>query len=179
MTPLDPVVAEILALGLALLFLGASLHKLRDPRSFRAALAGYELVPRRLLGPVAFALVLAEALAGAGALLPGLRRLALGLVLALLAAYTLAIAANLARGRRGIDCGCAGPAARQPLSLGLVLRNLALALAAAAGLAPVAGRELVWLDWGTIALGAAAAAGLYLACERLLANHALLRGLRA
>jgi hypothetical protein len=176
---LDPVVGGILWLGLSLLFLGAALHKLRDAAGFRAALAGYELVPRRLLAPAALALALAEAAAGAGLLLPSLRSLALGLALILLAAYTAAIGANLLRGRREIDCGCAGPAARQPLSEGLVLRNLALALAAGAGLLPVAERPLQWLDVGTIALGAAACTALYRACDRLLANQARLRGLRA
>ncbi len=179
MTGLDPVVGGILSLGLALLFLGAALHKLRDRAGFRAALAGYELLPRRLLAPAAAALALAEAAAGAGVLVPSLRRRALGLALILLGVYTLAIGANLLRGRREIDCGCAGPAARQPLSEWLLLRNLALGLAAAAGLLPVTGRPLHWVDQGTTALGAAACAALYLACDRLLSNQARLRGLRA
>ena len=44
---------------------------------------------------------------------------------ALLLAYAAVMAINLVRGRRFIDCGCGGAA--QPLSLGLVLRNVVLA----------------------------------------------------
>ena len=51
MTPaLDPVVGGTLRGALALLFVGAALHKLRDRAAFRAALAGY--VPDAVLDRV-------------------------------------------------------------------------------------------------------------------------------
>ena len=49
----------------------------------------------------------------------------------LLAIYTGAIASNLARGRREIDCGCFASSARVPLSPWLIARNLILIAAAA------------------------------------------------
>jgi len=51
----------------------------------------------------------------------------------LLALYTLAVVVNLARGRREIDCGCFGPAARQPLSAALVSLPAARACSITAG----------------------------------------------
>ena len=44
----------------------------------------------------------------------------------LLALYAGAMAVNLARGRRDLDCGCAGPGVRRPVGEGLLIRNGAL-----------------------------------------------------
>src|SRR5262249_14927936 len=65
---------------------------------------------------------------------------------ALLGLYAAAIAVNLARGRRHLDCGCTGPALRRPISGWLVLRNLVLVAIAPADLAPLATPPLGGID---------------------------------
>src|SRR5262249_43406760 len=87
----------------------------------------------------------------------------------LLGLYAGAIAINLARGRRDIDCGCAGPAARRPISGWLVARNLVLAGIALAGCAPLAPRLLGWIDGFAVVAPTAPLAPCWTASDRLLA----------
>jgi hypothetical protein len=163
---LDPVVAGVLRAGLAWLLFAAARHKLRDRAGFRAALAGYGLLPARAV-PAAAGLLAAAELAIAGALpFPASGRAAALAAAALLALYAGAMAAALAAGRRGIDCGCAGPAGAATLGPGLVARNLLLVAAALAAALPVAPRPLLWLDALTLA-GALAAGGCLLAAGGL------------
>ena len=89
------------------------------------------------------------------------------------------MAMNLYRGRRFIDCGCAGAAGHQPLSGWLVARNLLLAVLALAAMLPVQARPLVWVDAITVAAAVGAAALLYAAGNRLIANGPDLARLRA
>jgi len=172
---LDPAVAWVARIALALLFAHAAAHKLRDLAAFRAALAGYRLAPEPALGALALALPVAE-LAAALALLAA-PRLGSVLALALLATYTLAIAANLARGRRDIDCGCFGPAARQPLSAALVARNAALLGVAVLALLPVQARALHPADALSIAGAVGFGALVFASANALLANAPRLRAL--
>ncbi len=177
MDALDPAVALTLRGALALLFAAAAWHKLRDRAYFRAALGGYALLPAAALGPVALALPLVEALAAVG-LVAGSAGGAL-LATVLLVAYTGAIAFNLARGRRDIDCGCGGPAAaRQVLSGWLVARNAVLLLAATALLLPRAERALGAADLAICALALVAATLVYTAADQLAANWPRLQALR-
>jgi hypothetical protein len=166
---MDPVVSLALRALLALLLGGAALAKLRDPRGFAAAVAGYRLLPAALATPAAAAFVAAELLLAAALWTPLRTEAALGAA-ALLALYALAIAVNLVRGRRDIDCGCGGPLGRQALSEGLVLRNLAWAAAALACALPDAPRALAWLDLVTLAAAVAAGAALNQAAGALLAR---------
>ncbi len=174
---LDPALELVLRGALALLFGSSALHKARDPAAFRAALEGYALLPARLGGVAVLALTSAEALLAATLLAPaslGARAPALLAAVALLGLYAAAIAVNLARGRRDIDCGCAGPRSRQPLSGWLVARNAllaALALACARGVAP---RPLVWIDAVTVAGGIVLLAAAWSAAHGLLAHAAAL-----
>jgi hypothetical protein len=166
MTPtLDPAVAGALRGGLALLLFGASLHKLRDRAGFRAALAGYALLPTGSLAAAAASLAAAE-LAIAGLLVPGAGRPAGLAAAALFALYAGAMLAALAAGRRGIDCGCAGPAGSQPLGPALVARNALLVVAALAASLPATPRSLAWVDAVTVA-GAIAAGSCLLAAVEL------------
>ena len=172
---IDPVWSLALRAALALLLASAAVAKLRDLRGFTAALAGYRLLPAALAGPVAAGFVAAELALALGLWLPPLRVLsALGIAL-LLSLYGVAIAINLARGRRDIDCGCGGPLARQTLSEGLVLRNLLLAGLALATALPVAPRSLGWLDLWTLVASVTAAAVLYAATNVLLARPVSVR----
>jgi hypothetical protein len=107
---------------------------------------------------------------GTGIVLPVTRSVALAGAIVLLALYGAAIAVNLRRGRREIDCGCGGPATRQPLSGWLLLRNAVLAAAAGAALLPIAPRELGTFDRFTIAAAIGVLYLLYVATNALLAH---------
>ncbi len=174
--PLDPALQWVLRIGLGTLFGFAAWHKLRAPEAFRAALDGYDLLPERAHGATTRVLPALELMAAAGFLLPGGARGAALLAAGLLLLYTGAVAVSLLRGRRDIDCGCAGPAAARAIGSDLVLRNLALLAAAiACGFAPAA-RTLVTLDAVTIGAGAATLVLLYAATESTRANaHSLPR----
>src|SRR2546428_13263493 len=113
---MDPAIDATLRAALGLLFLVAAVHKLRDFGRFRATLAEYRLLPRAVL-PVAAGLVLVAELSVAAMLVTPARGAPGPLAAcAILVVYATAIAINLARGRRHIDCGCAGPAGRRPIS---------------------------------------------------------------
>jgi hypothetical protein len=101
------------------------------------------------------------------------------LAAALLAVYTGAIAVNVARGRTDLDCGCLGPALRQPVGAGVLARNAILIAASLACLLPVRERALGWLDAFTAVAAVATAAALYAASQHLIATAPGLAGLRA
>lgn len=88
---LDPAFHAALRGALGLLLLHAAAHKLRSPARFRAAFAGYRVVPDRLVSAAAALVVLSELVAGIGLLAPGA-----GAVPALLAAALLYASADLA-----------------------------------------------------------------------------------
>jgi hypothetical protein len=168
MPELDPALRAALRGALALLWLVSAHHKLRDPAGFRVALAGYRLVPAPFVRAVAAGIAALELALGLGLLLPAGGPLPALAAAALLGLYTLAIAANLLRGRRAIDCGCG--ARPQPLGEGLVLRNAVLFSLALAAALPATGRALTGLDAATILGGAAALAMVYAAADTALAS---------
>jgi len=87
----------------------------------------------------------------------------------LLAIYAAAIAVNLRRGRRELDCGCMGFGRRRSISPGMVWRNVVLALALlAAGWLPWTSRPLNWVDVLTMVGGVCAGTLLYMAIDGLL-----------
>jgi uncharacterized membrane protein YphA (DoxX/SURF4 family) len=165
---MDPTIDLTIRAGLGLLFAVAAWHKLRDPRHFTATLAEYRLLPRRLAPAAAACVILAEL--GVVVALVSWPSTAAAAGAALLTLYGTAITVNLARGRRHIDCGCAGPAARREIGGWLVARNALVAGAAlAAGLLPVAPRSLVWLDACTILAATAMLAACWAATDHLVA----------
>ena len=165
--------------ALAIVFLVAAWQKLRDLETFEAALANYALLPNWLLAPVARVLPLLEL--GAGLALVAAPTHAAGamLVLGLLVLVTAAVAINLLRGRADVGCGCGGIEDEQRLSWALVARNGVLMLLALVALIPPTTRELVWLDYITVAGAAIAIYGLYVASSQLIANAPRLARLRA
>lgn len=126
---------------IALVFASAALGKVRHLQEFVGVVANYRLLPQRAAPAFAIAVVLVEATVALSMPLDATAR-AGGLVgAAALGAFAFAISVNLARGRTEIDCGCFQGALRQSLSLGLLVRNAALALIAlwaALPLAPIA-----------------------------------------
>ena len=176
---MDPVILQVIALALSVLWLVAAGQKLRAFRDFSAMLADYRLVPARATGVYASIVIGLELALGIGLIPPAARHLALIGTALMLSLYAAAIVVNLFRGRRHIDCGCMGPGARQPLSGWLVSRNLLLALTALVGLLPEAGRKLVWLDAFSTAAAVGVAALLYATINHLIASAPDLARLRS
>lgn len=171
---IDPALDLALRAALSLLLLTAAAHKLRDLGSFRATLAEYRLLPASAVRVGAAAVAGVEVALAVG--LHVARREALVGTAALLAVYAGAIAVNLARGRRDLDCGCGGP--RRTISGMLVARNLLLAAIAVAGLLPPSPRPVTWLDAITIAAVTAFAAAIYATVDRMIADAPALARVR-
>lgn len=173
---IDPVIDITLRTCLALLIASAAWHKLSDRFRFAGTLRAYELLPPRLVSPVASLLPLIELSIAAGLLYPPSRELAALAAMSLLALYTGAIATNLLRGRHEIDCGCFASSRRAPLSRLLIVRNLVLLSAAALLLMPARSRTLLWVDLFTAAAAVLALSLLWAAAQRLAeSGPALLR----
>lgn len=173
--------AFLARVGLALVFLVSAVAKLRDRSGARTAVEQFG-VPRRLVGPVAAGLPMAE-LACAGLLLgadPAATVGAVGAAL-LLTAFTLAIVRSLRAGR-SFDCHCFGQVGRAAIGWSTVGRNavlLALAgvtLVGAGSLAAVPAEladletEQPLLTAAVIVLGAALV-GLGLALRTLMGRY--------
>jgi len=121
-------VAIALRLFLATLFARAVWHKLSQRPSFQAELSAYRLLPVSFTLPAVYGLAAAEIFCTLGLLFSNT---AIVVAMTLLLIYAMAIAVNLWRGNRHIDCGCGGwLSPRKTLSWALVLRNLLLALLA-------------------------------------------------
>lgn len=172
---LDPALGALLAGAFALLFLSAAFHKFSDPAAFGEVLRAYRLVPEPL-ARLSLMVCLLEVTVGAGLLIGALRTDAAIAGALLLSLYAVAIAINLARGRRHLSCGCGGPNDRRPIAPWMVLRNLGLAALLALVCLPWIPRPTGWADALTIGAGTAVAALLYLSLDTLLGRVAVLRG---
>ena len=156
---LDPLLDLVLRGTLAIVLVLAALHKLRDRATFEGQLGGYDLLSASLVHPASRAIPLSE-LAVALFLLARSEHAAIcGVVL--FTGYGAAMAINLLRGRREIDCGCGGADGRQQLHPALVIRNLLLALGAAAISWPLDARALGWADYLIAAFATLALVALY------------------
>lgn len=166
MTSVDVAIAHLIVGCLTLLWIVAAIHKLRDPSAHETAVAQYALIPEWAVPATAAVLPWAELAIGVGLIFA--RPVAASASAGLLLVYALAIGINLARGRTDIDCGCSGPALRQPLSFRLVGRNVVLIAASGALLLPASPRTLHWFDGVTILLGILIVTSIYAAVEQLL-----------
>ena len=152
-----PLLGVAASVAVALLFAVAGIDKLRHRDLLPGVIANYRLLPDALVAPAAALLPGVELLVAAGLLL-GFAPLAPLVAIALLLVFAAAMAINIGRGRRHIDCGCGHVGLRQSLGWGQVVRNLVLATALLPALA--AGRAD--LGMADAALGAAAGVALYL-----------------
>ena len=170
----DPIFIIASALAIAVLLASAATHKLRAPARFRKQLADYQLLPDALVRPIARMIPVAELMIAFALLVPTWRVYAALTAAGLMALYAAAIGINLWRGRRDIDCGCAGPDQAQPLRPVLLLRNSALVgLALLASVSPVV-RDLGVFDGFVTVAASAVALLIYAAADGLLANSPLL-----
>lgn len=172
---LDPVITSLAALCGALLFGWAAVHKWRGFGEFVASVGEYRLLPAAVVPVAAFVLAAIETIVCAlllcafdgGWYLQSFGALA-GAVL--LVFYALAMAANLARGRRDLDCGCG--IVRKSISASMVVRNLMLAAFIGLASTPPSVRALGLADYATIIGALAVCAMLYAAAELLLGRAA-------
>lgn len=170
----DPIFINACALAISALLASAATHKVRSPARFRKQLGDYQLLPDALVRPSARLIPLLELAIAFALLVPVSRGWAALSAASLLALYATAIGINLWRGRRDIDCGCAGPDQAQPLRPVLLLRNSVLvALALLASVAPIA-REMNVFDGFVTLASAAVALLIYAAADGLAANSPLL-----
>jgi uncharacterized membrane protein len=123
----DPALALTAALLLGSIFAAAAVGKLWALDQFEGAVRNYRLLPERLVRPVVLGLPLVELAAAAGLVLPASRPVAAAALVVLLLAFAAAMAVNLRRGRRDIDCGCHLGPLTQRIGWALVARNILLA----------------------------------------------------
>jgi len=166
--------AAILRALLAYILARGAAHKVRERSQFVAQLQAYRLLPASLLTSMAMVLAIAEACAAITLLKLDWQWPAIGAA-ALFAIYGVAMAINLARGRRDLSCGCGGPlAAAATIDWILVARNAALtAVALLVSFVPSA--ALAPIDFAIICAGAAALLLLYEAAEQAVANRQRVR----
>jgi hypothetical protein len=170
----DPIFIIASALAIAVLLASAATHKLRAPTRFAKQLADYQLLPDSLVRPSASLIPLLELVIAFALLVPVSRAWAALSAASLLALYAAAIGINLWRGRRDIDCGCAGPDQAQPLRPILLLRNsMLVGLALLASVTPIVRDLNVFDGFVTVSAGAVALL-IYAAADGLLANSPLL-----
>jgi len=178
MPAIDPVLSLMARLVITAIFASAAVHKLRDVRSFAAAVEDYGLLPRPIITPSAILFAAIELAVAAGLWLHALRTPAALAGAGLLTLYAGAIVINLMRGRRDIDCGCSWGSTPQPLSGWLVIRNVILVLMTLGTALPVATRSFGAADGIVAVLAALALLTLAAAAQALQANAPRLARLR-
>lgn len=174
MVAVDPLLHAVAAAALVVLWGHAAAVKLRDRERLEAVVTGYRVMPDAFVPTVSLVLPAIELAVAAGLVASATRGAAAIASAVLLAGYAVAVAVNLARGRRAIDCGCGGRP--RPIHPWLVGRNALLAAVSGALLAPVGARELGVLDAANAAMMLVAAIGLYATLEQWLHNRQALAG---
>ena len=113
---------------LAVVLLTSSLPKLRATSSFAGTVQAYHLLPSRWVRPFALSLPWLELALGLLLLLGWHTRIAALTSAALLLVFLAAMGINLARGRKDLDCGCAGKKHAQKIGWQTMARNSLLGL---------------------------------------------------
>jgi hypothetical protein len=181
---IDPVIFMACQAATAIVFGAAAMTKLADLGRFRRALAAYGLVPGMLVPPLALGIALLELAVAAALPVDVARHAAAFIGLGLLAIFFVALATNLVRGNRDIDCGCWAFGQQrhgtQPALSGWHLgRVLLLAALLLPSLFQPAARAVVWVDYFTAAGSLVVAGGTFFVIDLLLANGAAAQKLRS
>lgn len=174
---LDPLFRLTITLALAVLFGSAAFEKISARAEWPGVVRNYRVIPERVAGSAAAAILAAELLTAGGLLaasvllvapaspLPALAAtlLQVGAATAagLLLLFAWALALNLRRGRTHIDCGCFGSRLGSGIAKWMVWRNLILAIMAGSLLLPRGARALTPFDAIAAAACVATAALLY------------------
>ncbi len=148
-----------LALLIALVFASAAIAKLAAWRELPGVVRNFRVLPQALIWPAAAVLPPLELAVAVGILIGRTRPSAAAAAALLFTLFGAALAINLLRGRRQIDCGCFRSGLRQPISIAVILRNVLLAACALLVLARGGTAVISSFAW---AVAAAAAATLFL-----------------
>ena len=123
--------ATLISLALAAIFIYASVDKIRDPLQFADIIAGFAILPARLISLFALSLPMFEIACGLLLLWPPTRRVGALAVALVSLVFFAALSSALLRGLT-LDCGCFGPGAPsrarmwQELGLDVVLAGASL-----------------------------------------------------
>lgn len=172
---LDPAILHSIRIAFAVLLAVAALHKLTGQDTFRDVLLDYRLLPAAIVSLLAWVIPLVELSLAAGWLLSQDLTFVATMTGSLLLVYTLAVAINLLRGRAHIGCGCGLPGSAlgdQPLSYGVVGRNVALIALALSAILPSSARVLTVFDYVVVAALLLTSGLLYAAANQLMNNGA-------
>lgn len=116
---------------LAAIFLFSAFGKLRDRRAFVSIVLDYHILPKHWARRFAAVLPWLEMAVGLMLLLGLSTRIAAALSGLLLLTFIVAMGVNLRRGRKDLNCGCAGVRHHRKISGKLILRNTLLVLLSA------------------------------------------------
>jgi hypothetical protein len=163
---IDPDFGALIAAGASLLLLAASWPKWRSHAEFLEVLRNYRVFPEFALPLMGRLIPALEAAIGIALWIPNTRSIAALCGAALILAYAGGIAANLARGRLSLDCGCAAPGERRPIAGWMVARNILLGGILACAALPWS-RPLGVVDVLTVVGGLLVLMFLYLTVDRL------------
>ena len=142
----NPWLTLAVRIALGLVFITAALPKIGDPPGFAKAIWAYQLVPGKVLNPMALTLPWLELVCGLALILGVWVRTAGVWFTALLLSFSLALSINLGR-RHPVDCGCFGTNTHQTEAERLadmrwsLLRDVGLLLLCAQLLASAASRK--------------------------------------
>lgn len=165
---IDPAIAHLIILDIAALLTWSALQKFSAQREFLDVVRAYRVLPETASRAAARLIPAVELAVAAAILAPPSRRAAGLTAAALLLLYGGAMAVNLARGRRDLDCGCSLASGRRLIAAWMPVRNAMIACAAGAVSLPWIQRPLGVLDWVTVVAGASASALLYASVDALL-----------
>jgi hypothetical protein len=144
-----------LAFLIALVFASAAIAKLRAWSELSGVVQNFRVLPHALIRPVILVLPPLEMTIAVGILIRETRSAAAAAAALLFAVFGAALAMNLYRGRRHIDCGCFRSDLKQPISIAVLWRNLFLALCALLLLPADGARALPPLAWAIAGAGGA------------------------
>lgn len=163
------------ALFLSWLFAQAALHKFRAPEGYRQLIAVYletDTVSRATVWLIACVeLALALML-----LLPVSRHAGLAGSALMLLGYSGLMALQLLRGRKNIQCGCAGPASTTTITPALVARNIICVLLALWAMVPAMAAATSVLSMGLSIFIAVFSILIYLSSEQMISNAQQMAG---
>jgi hypothetical protein len=142
-------------------------HKFNHMAEFKRVLNGYKILPFTWVSPASRLLMMLEFLTAVALLLPDTRLMGALLAANLMLIYGGAMAINLLRGRRLLDCGCHLNSQKQPISWQAVVRNLMFTGTMLLLLLPQSTRVLNFLDGALIIFGVAITSLIYIIFHQL------------
>lgn len=174
---MDFIIAKIGAIAIAIIFLVGFLQKISDVEMFEVSVDAYDLLPAWAVKAASYGIIFIEGAAVILLLQDGTLKIGGILAVTLLSVVTIAVAANLLRGKTDIGCGCGGIEDEQKISWSLVTRNLLLVTLLLPIFLETTVRNLTLLDYCTLYFGAIAIYGLYALASQIITNAPRLRGL--